>query len=129
MIKPSACPNNRDRFTVSLGQASLDGMRLAVSHFNANRRQGEVEIDLVIEDDRAQPATSASALQQMLAVHKLRLILGPLTSGCTIAVAPVAESNHVVILSPGASAPSISAAGDQDGTEYKHPEPSAAIAT
>jgi branched-chain amino acid transport system substrate-binding protein len=38
--------------------------------------------------------------------------LGPLTSGTTLAVAPIAEKNHVVILSPGASAPKITQAGD-----------------
>jgi branched-chain amino acid transport system substrate-binding protein len=95
----------------SLGKASLNGMQLAIDEFNNRAAAGRLRVTLAIEDDRAEPATGVSAFQKLLATQHIRLVLGPLTSGVTLAVAPLAERNRVVILSPGASAPPITSAG------------------
>ena len=96
----------------SLGTASRNGIELARSEYNASRSTAEPELGVISEDDRAEPAASVSALQKLIAANGIRIVIGPLSSGSTLAVAPVAERNRVVIVSPGASAASVSNAGD-----------------
>ncbi len=67
---------------------------------------------MIAEDDQATPAIAVSSFQKLINVDNVKLVLGPLTSSATLAVAPLAEENKIVILSPGASAPSITDAGD-----------------
>jgi len=96
----------------SLGKPCLNGVELAIDAFNQNSKAKTPVLRLNIEDDRAEPTASISSFQKLVAKKQIRLIIGPLTSGGTLAVAPLAERNHVVIISPGASAPSITGAGD-----------------
>ena len=96
----------------SLGKAALHGMETAISEYNAKRNPSEPQIRLVVEDTKAAPAVGVSAFQKLLTSDKVCAVLGPLASGVTLAVAPLAERNQIVILSPGASAPSITYAGD-----------------
>jgi branched-chain amino acid transport system substrate-binding protein len=96
----------------NVGKAGLNGIQLAVDDFNAQIRTGEKKIDLIVEDDEAEPAAGVSAFEKLVAAHSIRLILGPVPSGVVLAVAPLAERSHVVIFSPGASAPAITQAGD-----------------
>jgi branched-chain amino acid transport system substrate-binding protein len=95
----------------SLGKSSLQGMQIAIDNFNGTNQQPD-KIGLVVEDDQAQPATAVAAYRKLVSSDRVKLILGPLTSGTTLAVAPIAERDKVIILSPGASAPALSGSGD-----------------
>lgn len=96
----------------SLGKASLSGMQLAIEEYNSAKTAGGPTVDLAVEDDQAQPAKAVAAFQKLIVTPGVQLVLGPLTSGSTLAVAPLAGKNHVVILSPGGSAPAITNAGN-----------------
>ena len=96
----------------SLGKPCLNGIQLRVDQYARERKRGEPVVQLIIEDTQAQPASAVSAFHKLVSAHNARAVLGPLSSGETLAVAPLADRNHVVILSPGASAPSVSTAGD-----------------
>lgn len=95
----------------ALGKACEQAVRLAVEQFNTSRQPGEPALRLVSTDDQAQTARSVAAFRKLVNADKAVAIVGPLTSGGTLAVAPVAELAHVPILSPGASAAAVSSAG------------------
>ena len=96
----------------SLGKACLNGIQLATDEFNSNSASKSSRVHLIAEDDQLKPAVGVSVFQKLIGVDKVKAVIGPLSSGVTLAVAPVAEKAQVVILSPGASAPALTGAGD-----------------
>lgn len=96
----------------SLGVPAWQAIQLAMDEENALRTKNEPVVRLLPEDTQAQPSTGVSSILRLITTDDVKLIIGPLTSTVTLAVAPIAEERHVVIISPGASAPSISSAGD-----------------
>ncbi len=67
---------------------------------------------MTYEDDEGKPDKAVSAAQKLIQRDKVIAILGPLWSSPTLAVAPIADKNKIVLLSSGASAPKITDAGD-----------------
>ena len=65
-----------------------------------------------IEDNQSTPQGSVSALQKLINIHKLPVVIGPVASGNMLAMAPIAEKAKIVLISPAASSPKISDAGD-----------------
>ncbi len=96
----------------SIGVPAWNGIQFAIEQINGGRKPEEPLLRLVAEDTKALPTEGLSGLQKLISIEKVKLIIGPLTSTVTLAVAPVAEKNKVVIISPGASAPKISESGD-----------------
>lgn len=96
----------------ALGKACLNGAQLAVDEANTRKKAGDPSIRLLVQDDQAKPATGVSVFEKFASVDGVKLILGPLASGVALAVAPLAERSHIVLLSPGASAPALTNSGD-----------------
>jgi len=96
----------------TLGVPAFNGIKLAVEDYNNSRKQNEPAIELIVEDTKAEPKTGVSSINKLITYDEVKVILGPLTSTVTLAVAPIAEKNKTVLISPGASAPKITAAGD-----------------
>lgn len=92
------------------GVSVRNGIELALDSLKGKG----VVYEVSFEDSRGEARDAVSALEKLLASSQdsLPAIIGPVSSPEVLAVAPVAERRHVVILSPGASAPSISDAGD-----------------
>lgn len=95
----------------SYGEPVRDGMLLALEEINA-KTKGKKPIRLIIEDDGGDPKNSVNAFNKLANIDKVPIILGPLSSGCGMATAPVAESNKVVQISTLAGIPALSDAGD-----------------
>jgi len=87
-------------------------MLLAVDEINNNGGVKGKKIKLIIEDDAGNPTTAVNAFEKLAGTDKVPMILGPLSSGCSMATAPVAEKNKVVQLSTLAGIPDLSKAGD-----------------
>ena len=83
----------------------------AIQLFLDDYNDSEKEIEVIFEDSKADEHIALSILQKFKS-QNISLILGPVTSGEVLAVAPEAERNRMVILSPGASASKIKDAGD-----------------
>lgn len=69
-------------------------------------------LELIIEDSRAEPKEGISAFNKLIATHDIKIILGAVASSVTLAIAPLAERNHVLLISPASTSPKISQAGD-----------------
>jgi len=91
------------------GKMILDGMNLAIRLENENSEQ---KFSLIVEDDKTEPRDGVSAVRKLINVDKVNIILGPIASSVALAVAPICQDNKVIMISPAASTPKLSNAGD-----------------
>ncbi len=92
------------------GTKSFNGIKLAVDVHN--EAYPRIPITLIVEDSKALPTEGVNAINKLINIDHVRLVIGDLTSGVTLAVAPIAEKNRVVVLAPGASNPQVREAGE-----------------
>lgn len=92
------------------GGKSLNGIKLAIDAYN--EKKPRIPIKLFVEDSKANPVDGVNAMRKLVDVNHIKLIIGDMTSGVTLALAPIAEQEHVVVLAPGASNPKVREAGD-----------------
>jgi branched-chain amino acid transport system substrate-binding protein len=91
-----------------LGQNQLRGYQLCVKHTNDKGGVLGRRIELVVEDDRSEPAAAARIYEKLLTQGtKVDAVLGPYSSPITDAVAEVTEKHRIVMVAPGAAATSI----------------------
>lgn len=94
------------------GQNAKMGMDLAAAEINTGGGVKGRLISIVYEDSQSEPRVATSALQKLISTLRVQVIIGDIASSSVLAMAPIAERNKVVLLSPGASNPDISNAGD-----------------
>lgn len=71
------------------------------------------QIQLIFEDSKADPKQAVSSMQRLIAQHKVVAVIGDMFSSTTLSIAPIAQENKIVLLTPTASDPRIPATGDQ----------------
>ncbi|GAG00492.1 unnamed protein product, partial [marine sediment metagenome] len=94
------------------GEPVKNGMELAVEEINAKGGINGTLLRIIFEDDLGDPKTAVSAFNKLIDSEKVPIILGPLTSGASMATAPVAERRKVVQLSTIAGTIKLKYAGD-----------------
>jgi branched-chain amino acid transport system substrate-binding protein len=80
--------------SASLGVPGRNGIQLAVDKLNAGGGVAGRKIDLVAYDDKADPATSATAAQKLITQDKVVAVLGGPNSGTV-------KANNVIIAGAG----------------------------
>lgn len=65
------------------------------------------QVKLVYADDQSDPTSGADAAQRMVTSEKVDFILGPYTSGVTMAVAPILEKYKIPMITGSAESPLI----------------------
>lgn len=93
------------------GQNAKMGMDLALKEINEKGIKGK-KLVVLYEDSQSDAKTATSALQKLISSNHVQVVIGDIASSSVLAMAPIAEANKVVLLSPGASNPDISNAGD-----------------
>lgn len=94
------------------GGPARDAAMMAVDEINSNGGIHGQMISLEVEDDKCDPTTGVSAIQKILASGVPIAINGAVCSSVTLAIAPIAESNRVVLISPASTTPLMTNAGD-----------------
>jgi len=94
------------------GNNTKEGIDLAVEQVNSSGGVLGKKIVVVYEDTEALPQKGVSAYQKLVQVDKVTAIIDDSISSVTLAMAPLAQKDHVVILATGATAPKISDAGE-----------------
>ncbi|GHV83079.1 ethanolamine utilization protein EutJ [Spirochaetia bacterium] len=75
--------------------------------------QPEVRLPTRIsEDDEASPDKTVNAYNKLTARDKVKIIVGSLTSGCTIAITSKAQAQKVILVAPAATATDVTKAGN-----------------
>ena len=96
----------------SYGKSLQDGIDVAVEEINNNGGLNNKNISVLYEDTKALPANGVSAFRKLIEVDKAKIVIGAATSSVALAIAPIAEEKKIIFLTPLASAPAISKAGD-----------------
>ncbi|RHW33489.1 branched-chain amino acid ABC transporter substrate-binding protein [Lysinibacillus yapensis] len=91
------------------GEAITQGLKLAQSEINEN---GEVNIELVIEDSAGEAEQALSASQKLMSDDSTLAIIGPTLSTEFFAVAPEADLNGITIMGTSTTAEGIPEIGD-----------------
>jgi branched-chain amino acid transport system substrate-binding protein len=94
------------------GQNGQRAVRLAVDEINASGGVHGRPVSLVFEDTRSVPRDAVSAFRRVVDERGVRLVVVDMISSDVLAIAPIAERQKVLIISPGASNPAITTAGD-----------------
>jgi len=90
----------------------LDGINLAYQDLKESKKITENEFVLLVEDTETDTKKAVNALNKFISIDKVQIVIGELASSITLACAPIAERNKVLLFSPGSSADAITTAGD-----------------
>lgn len=99
----------------SYGVDCRKGMELALEEYNAANKQKAV---IFFEDTKADPKTAVTAINRLITMNKPKIIVGDMFSNTTLAVAPIAQQNGIVLITPTAALETIPATGDHIFTIY-----------
>jgi branched-chain amino acid transport system substrate-binding protein len=94
------------------GVAARNGIELAIEEINNDGGINGRRVVLIPEDDTGNPEITVNAYRKLTARNKVNVIIGSLTSGCTIAITSLAQAQQVVLVAPAATAPEVTDAGD-----------------
>ena len=94
------------------GESMRRGVEIAEKEINQNGGINGRPVRVIYEDDSCDSKKTISAFNKLVAIDKVKVIIGPLCSGTVLSVAPLAESNGIVLFTPVATAADISKAGD-----------------
>ncbi|MFA6937289.1 MAG: ABC transporter substrate-binding protein [Treponema sp.] len=94
------------------GVECRNGVNLAIEEINAAGGINGKKIELISEDDEGDSAKTVNAYKKLTTQDGVRMIIGSLTSGCTLAITSLAQANGVIQLAPAATAVPITDAGN-----------------
>ncbi|MDP3770120.1 MAG: ABC transporter substrate-binding protein [bacterium] len=90
----------------SYGQAVRDGVILAKKDLGADN------IEVFFEDTQCDPILATNAMDKLVKIINVKAVIGDICSGATLAAAPLANQNKIVLISPGSTSPEITSAGE-----------------
>ena len=91
------------------GQAVVNGAKLAVDEINAS--DSKIKFEFKGEDDEADGEKSTNAYNQLMD-WGMQVLVGPTTTGASMAVADVCNSERTFMITPSASAVDVTAGKD-----------------
>jgi len=93
------------------GEWGKNGISLAVDEINSKGGINGSKIEVIYEDDAAVPKKGVAAVNKLINIDKVKVLIGPIPSTVTLAIAPICEKSKVVIMS-SSSSPAITPVGD-----------------
>src|SRR3989344_4828239 len=93
------------------GEEIKNAIELAKTEINEHGGINGKQMEIIYEDDKADPTVGTKAMQKLIEIDDVSIVLGSWVSGVVLAVAPIAEQNKVVVLATAIS-PKITTAGD-----------------
>ena len=103
-------PLTGDAATYGLPQQRV--VKIAADEINAKGGINGRKLELIYEDSKCNPKDGNAAAQKLINIDKVKVIIGGACSSETLAAAPLAEQNKVVVISPSSTSPDITKAGD-----------------
>jgi len=90
------------------GETIRNALELGAEELNKNGKK----IQLVYEDERCDPKEAVNAYYSLVKIRGVKNIIGAVCSVGTLAIAPLAEKDKVILITPASAAETISQAGD-----------------
>jgi branched-chain amino acid transport system substrate-binding protein len=104
-----ACLTGKD---ATFGQSQHKGILLALEEINAAGGVLGRPLEVVTEDNQSKPGESATIAKKLLSRDKVIAILGEVTSGRSLEVAPLAQREKIPMIATGATNPRVTQTGD-----------------
>lgn len=82
-----------------LGTAGRNAAILAVEQKNAAGGINGRPVELILRDDEQNPETAKRVFQELVD-QKVEAVVGPMTSAMAVAMTPLADASHVLLVSP-----------------------------
>jgi len=96
----------------SYGDKVTKGLDLALEEVNAEGGFRGNAIQLIYKDDATNPDRARQVTQELIDQDGVAMVVGGVSSTVALAIAPICEQNRVILLSPSASTPDLTDAGD-----------------
>jgi branched-chain amino acid transport system substrate-binding protein len=94
------------------GKSTLSGVQLAVEDVNKTGGVLGKKVVLVVGDDKSEPSEAGNVATKLITQDKVKVLIGPATSGGVAACAPIAEANKIPHMAPVATAAGITVKDD-----------------
>ncbi|WP_288603374.1 ABC transporter substrate-binding protein [uncultured Treponema sp.] len=94
------------------GTECKNGIDLAIEEINSAGGINGQKIEFICEDDEGDSAKSVNAYKKLVTKDRVKVIIGSLPSGCTMAITNLAQAQKVVQIAPAATAVAITDAGN-----------------
>ncbi len=95
-----------------LGENIRDTALLAVEEINQNGGVGGRPVELVVEDSKVDGKSGLSAVSKLINVDRVKYIIGGMSNNGTIAAAPLANKDKVIIMTPVTGGKNVDDAGE-----------------
>lgn len=98
--------------TASRARPAKLALDMAINEIN---ERGGIEgrpFEIIFEDGECDATKAVAAARKLIEFDEVNVIIGPVCSSASMAVAPIAEENSVIMLTPISSVPALKDAGD-----------------
>ena len=92
------------------GKSGKQGLTIALNEFK--EYHNDLKVDVIIEDDKADVKMALSAVNKLLANDNIKIIVGAMTSGVTLGIAPTINDKKALLIAPTSTASAVTNAGD-----------------
>ena len=96
----------------SVGLPIQAAIKIAIDEVNSKGGINGVMLEPIYEDSKCNPKDGNAAAQKLVNVDQVKIIIGGVCSGETLGAAPITEAAKVILISPSATSPDITKAGD-----------------
>lgn len=96
----------------SYGESESRAIQIAVEEINKSGGVNGKTLELVNEDGKCDAQAAGTAAQKLVSIDQVKVIVGGACSGETLAAAALTEPAKVILISPSASSPKVTTAGD-----------------
>lgn len=94
------------------GTQSRDAILMAVEEINANGGVLGRPLEVIVEDDEANPEKTKNAFTKLVTNDGVIGIIGALTSKCSLAITADAQARQIIMISPSSTNDTVTEAGD-----------------
>lgn len=96
----------------TFGQSAHKGIVMAFEEINAAGGVLGKTLELVSEDNQTKAGESGTVAKKLISRDKVVALLGEVSSGRSLEVAPLAQASHIPMIAPAATNPSVTEKGD-----------------
>jgi branched-chain amino acid transport system substrate-binding protein len=96
----------------TFGQSAHKGIVMAFEEINGAGGVLDRKLELISEDNQTKPGESGTVAKKLISRDKVIALLGEVSSGRSLEVAPLAQKAHIPMIAPAATNPAVTEKGD-----------------
>lgn len=94
------------------GEPVKNSVALAVEEINQAGGINGRQVQAIYEDGKCNGKDAVNAVRKLIDIDKVKIVIGGVCSGETLAMAPITEENKIILISASATSPDVTSAGD-----------------